>query len=74
MYKGSGANAQFLGKAGNFAYGAVSADIGVPLSAAEFVAGVYAYVSGHPDRNGPYGMDNSATINVPAGYSAQCKK
>jgi hypothetical protein len=71
MYMGS-ANAQFLGNAGNFAYGAVSADLGVPLWATELIAGQYAKYAGHPDRNNPYGMDNSANNNVPAGYGAKC--
>lgn len=31
MYGGPGANYVFLGDAGNFAYGAVTANIGVPL-------------------------------------------
>jgi RHS repeat-associated protein len=75
MYGGPGANYHSLGDAGNFAYGAVSADLGVPLSAAESVAGGYARVAHTPsDRAGPYGMDNSATENVPAGYDAKCLK
>lgn len=73
MYRGQGADPTLLGNAGNFAYGAVSADIGVPLSVAEMVAGGYAQLT-HPSSqtNGPYGMDPSATANVPAGYTAQC--
>ena len=71
MFRGQ-ANAAFLGNAGNFAYGAVSANIGIPLSVTEMVAGAYAIVAGHQDRNGPYGMDASATAQVPAGYSALC--
>ena len=73
MFGGPGANYFFLGDAGNFAYGAVSANIGVPLSIAEFVAGSYASVAHQAsDRVGPYGMDQSATINVPKGYNAKC--
>ncbi|WP_454886193.1 RHS repeat-associated core domain-containing protein [Sphingomonas oryzagri] len=71
MFRGQG-NAAFLGDAGNFAYGAVSANIGVPLSATEAVAGAYAWWAGHPDNNGPWGMDSSATAQVPAGYGASC--
>ena len=72
-FGGPGANYVFLGDAGNFAYGAVSANIGVPLSATELAAGVYALLT-HPlsDAVGPFGMDPSATTQVPAGYSAQC--
>ncbi len=73
MFKGQG-DAGFLGDAGNFAYGAVSADLGVPLSATEFAAGVYARKSGHTDTNHPYGMDDSANRQVPAGYQATCQK
>lgn len=55
------------------AYGAVAADIGVPRSVAEWFAGRYASVFHTPsDRAGPYGMDRSATNNVPAGYAAKC--
>jgi hypothetical protein len=71
MYKGS-ANAAFLGDAGNFAFGAVSANLGVPLWATELVAGGYALWAGHTDTNNPFGMDNSANNNVPAGYGATC--
>ncbi|MGH8227159.1 MAG: RHS repeat-associated core domain-containing protein [Steroidobacteraceae bacterium] len=75
MYGGPNANYVFLGNAGNFAYGAVSADIGVPQWFAELVAGVYSlFTHSAADRVGPYGMDESATASVPAGYSAQCKK
>jgi hypothetical protein len=72
MFQGQG-NAAFLGDAGNFAYGAISANIGVPLWATEAVAGGYALWAGHQDTNGPFWMDASATQQVPAGYSAQCK-
>jgi RHS repeat-associated protein len=71
IYKGS-TDATFLGDAGNFAYGAVSANVGVPLWATELIAGGYALAAQHKDRNNPYGMDNSAATNVPAGYGAQC--
>jgi hypothetical protein len=74
MYGGPGANYAFLGDAGNFAYGAVSAQIGVPLWATEAVAGGYSLLA-HPSSDwvGPYFMDPSATVQVPAGYNAQCK-
>jgi hypothetical protein len=72
MFQGQ-ANAAFLGDAGNFAYGAVSANIGVPLWAAEAVAGGYALLAGHQDANGPFWMDQSASQQVQPGYSAQCK-
>lgn len=72
MFRGQ-ANAAFLGDAGNFAYGAVSANIGVPLIVAEGVAGLYASWAGHQDIVGPLGMDVSAHNNVPAGYAAACQ-
>jgi hypothetical protein len=74
MFGGPGANYTFLGDAGNFAYGAVSANLGVPLFATEMVAGAYSLYA-HPssDWGWPYGMDPSARVQVPAGYSAQCK-
>jgi hypothetical protein len=73
MFKGQ-ADASFLGDAGNFAYGAISADLGVPLSATEAVAGIYAKVAGHTDTNHPFGMDSSANQQIPAGYQATCQK
>lgn len=74
MYGSPGADYASLGDAGNFAYGAVSANIGVPLGAAEAVAGGYALVAHtRAQRVGPYGMDKSATVNVPAGYKAKCQ-
>jgi RHS repeat-associated protein len=72
MFRGQG-NAAFLGDAGNFAYSAVSGNIGVPLSVTEMVAGGYALLAGHSDANGPYFMDASATAQVPAGYGAGCQ-
>lgn len=71
-FRGQG-NAAFLGDAGNFAYAAVSANIGIPLFAVEAVAGGYALWAGHSDANGPYFMDASATAQIPAGYGAGCK-
>ncbi len=64
----------FLGDAGNFAYAAVSANIGVPYLATELVAAEYSWTH-HPmsDWVGPYGMDPSATAQIPAGYGASCK-
>jgi RHS repeat-associated protein len=72
IFRGQG-NAAFLGDAGNFAYAAVSGNIGVPLWATEAVAGGDALWAGHQDANGPWWMDASATAQVPAGYSAGCK-
>lgn len=74
MFGGPGANYAFLGDAGNFAYGAVSANLGVPLWGAEAVAGAYSLYA-HPssDWGWPWGMDPSARVQVPAGYSAQCQ-
>lgn len=72
MFRGQ-ANATFLGDAGNFAYGAVSANIGVPLIGAELGATVYALWSGHQDLVPPLYMDVSATTNVPLGYAAACQ-
>jgi RHS repeat-associated protein len=74
MFGGPGANYAFLGDAGNFAYAAVSANIGVPLWATEAVAGGYSILA-HPSSDwvGPWGMDPSATVQVPAGYGAGCK-
>jgi len=73
MFGGPGAKNVFLGDAGNFAYGAVAAQLGVPLWATELAAGAYSLVT-HPSKDwvGPYNMDPSATVNVPAGYNAQC--
>ena len=75
MYGGPSANYAFLGDAGNFAYGAVSAQIGVPLQTTEAVAGGYSLLA-HPSSDwvGPYYMDPSATVQVPAGYYALCNE
>ncbi len=64
----------FLGDAGNFAYAAVSANIGIPYQATAMAAGAYSYLY-HPagDQTGQYGMDPSASVQVPAGYGASCK-
>ncbi len=73
MLGGPGANYAFLGDAGNFAYAAVSANIGVPLIATELAAGAYTLLT-HPLSDlGPYGMDPSARVQIPAGYGAGCK-
>jgi RHS repeat-associated protein len=72
MFRGQ-TDAKSLGDDGNFAYGAVSANIGIPLIAAEIAAGRYAVWAGHEDIVGPYGMDASAHDNVPAGYVAACR-
>jgi RHS repeat-associated protein len=64
----------FLGDAGNFAYAAVSANIGVPYLATELAAAGYSWTHHSPsDWVGPYGMDPSATVQIPAGYGASCK-
>ena len=64
MFGGPGANYALLGDAGNFAYGAVSANLGVPLLATEMVAGAYSLYA-HPssDWGWPYGMDPSSHEN-----------
>lgn len=49
MYGGPGANYTLLGDAGNFAYFAVAANIGVPLAVAEAAAGGYSVLN-HPPR------------------------
>jgi hypothetical protein len=74
MFGGPGANYAFLGDAGNFAYGTVSANIGVPLWSTKAVAGAYS-VWAHPisDWGGPWLMDPSARVQVPAGYAAACQ-
>ena len=72
MFRGQ-ANAVFLGDAGNFAYGAVSANIGVPLIGAELGAAGYALWARHQDLVRPLYMDVSATTNVPLGYAAACQ-
>jgi hypothetical protein len=61
-----------LGEAGNFAYGAVTARLGIPLDAAEIPAGIYSLVT-HPasEWGWPYGMDLSARKQVPKGYYAK---
>jgi len=75
MYGGPGADYAFLGDAGNFAYGAISANLGVPLWATEAVAGAYSLIY-HPvaDWGWPFFMDPSARTQIPAGYSGQCKR
>ena len=72
MFGGPGANYTLLGDAGNFAYFAVSANIGVPLWTAELFAGGYS-MTHHPpsDWVGPFNMDPSATRNI-SGYGAGC--
>jgi RHS repeat-associated protein len=59
----------FLGAAGNFAYGAIASGIGYPQSVAEAGAGLYAAYAGKTNPNNPYGEDNSAAQNLPAGYA-----
>jgi len=73
MYGSPGADYKFLGEAGNFAYGAVSADLGIPLEATEMAAGGYARLTHtSSQRVGPYGMTNGETVNIPNGYDATC--
>jgi hypothetical protein len=64
-----GYSASFLGAAGNFAYGAVASGIGYSQPFAEFGAGVYAGAAGKANPNNPWGEDNSAAQNLPAGYA-----
>ncbi|HWY64238.1 MAG TPA: hypothetical protein VNX61_03420, partial [Rhizomicrobium sp.] len=72
MFAGQKADPGLLGDAGNFAYGAVTARIGIPLGAAEIPAGIYSLVT-HPasEWGWPYGMDLSARKQVPKGYNAK---
>ena|ERR1035438_3383948 len=73
MYGGPGANYKFLGDAGNFAFFAINAKIGVPLLAAELAAGAYSIkVHSRKDWVGPFGMDPSATRVFKPGYGAKC--
>ena len=65
----------FLGAAGNFAYGAIASGVGISQGAAEFGAGAYAGLHFKPNFNNPFGEDNSAASNIPAGYAtAGCSK
>ena len=72
LFKGSQANPAFLGDAGNFAYGAVTARLGIPLDAAEIPARAYSLIT-HPssDWGWPYGMDPSARQQIPKGYGTK---
>ena len=72
--KGAGYTANaFLGDAGNFAYAAVSANIGVLYLATEFAAAAYSWTHHPPsDWVNLRGMDPSATVQVPAGYGVSC--
>lgn len=58
-----------LGAAGNFAYGAVASGIGYSQSFAEFGAGVYARNANKANPSNPFGEDNSAANNLPAGFA-----
>jgi hypothetical protein len=58
-----------LGAAGNFAYGAIASGISYSQSFAEFGAGRYAAHAGKSNPNNPYGEDNSAAQNLPAGFA-----
>ena len=73
--KGAGYTANaFLGDAGNFAYAAVSANIGVPYFATQFAAAAYSWTHRPPgDWIGPLGMDPSATVQIPAGMAHHVK-
>ena len=76
-FKGA-ASPAFLGDAGNFAYGAVAAGLGYSQGVAEFGAGAYALSKSFHNPNSPYGFnpnnpfgeDNSAAKNLPAGYAS----
>ena len=59
-----------LGAAGNFAYGAVASGVGISQGSAEFGAGVYNFLHPHAgtSKGNPWGEDNSAAQNLPAGY------
>jgi hypothetical protein len=58
-----------LGAAGNFAYGAIASGIGYSQSLAEAGAGLYAAYNFRLNPNNPFGEDNSAAQNIPAGYA-----
>jgi hypothetical protein len=71
----------FLGQAGNFAFGAVSAHLFGSGSFGQYVAlsgaGVYAAMAGKkgpgiPFLEAPYGADPSAQANTPAGVASSC--
>ncbi|MES2294031.1 MAG: hypothetical protein V4527_12090 [Pseudomonadota bacterium] len=72
MFAGPNVDPELLGQAGNFAYGAVAARLGIPLGAAEVPAGLYSLIN-HPakDWGWPYGMDRSARLQMPKGYGAK---
>jgi len=73
IFRAPGANYKQLGDMGNFVYAAVSENLGVPFWFTEYVAGKYAKKAHPPaERVGPFGMDPSATVNVPLGYNSQC--
>jgi hypothetical protein len=76
------ANAGFLGAAGNFAYGAVSAYVFGAGQFGQYMtlsgAGVYAIQNnkggpGTPFLIFPYSADPSAQNNTPPGVTAQCR-
>lgn len=74
-FGGPGANYPFLGDAGNYAYGGVSAQMGVPLDLAEGVAGGYSLIQHKiKDWGWPYGMDPSARYQIPKAYEVPWKK
>lgn len=75
------ADAGFLGQAGNFAFGAVSAHLFGSGSFGQYIAlsgaGVYAIGAGKkgagiPFLVPPYGADSSAQANTPAGVASSC--
>jgi hypothetical protein len=73
IFRAPGVNYKQLGDMGNFVYAGVSANLGVPLWVTEVVAGRYSKKNHCPkDWVGPFGMDPSATVNVPLGYNSQC--
>jgi hypothetical protein len=74
--------AGFLGAAGNFAFGAFTAQLFGSDAFGQYVAmsgaGVYAFGAGKPGPGtpflqAPYGGDPRAQQNVPRGVSAGCK-
>lgn len=71
----------FLGEAGNFAFGSVSAHLFGSGSFGQYIAlssgGVYASLAGKkgpgiPFLVAPYGADPSAQANIPAGVASSC--
>jgi RHS repeat-associated protein len=68
-FKGQ-ANPTSLAAAGNFAYGAIASGLGYSKSFAEFGAGAYAAKNRKLNFSNPFGEDNSAAQNLPAGFAS----